>query len=252
MTTQLQIMGSSSVTLFDRFEAEFRRVYSDLYPDEAAIQEAVKYYRRDSFLLIAPVDIDSHRRIDEMRWHLNPTTLEDYYKLPKSGDSSISFADIKGAVGNRLVDIVYLSPAVIDHSTDSFYPDTMESIVGKCMVAMKKNKIEIGNFAMALWQRGMTYFDAAEQGAVSHGVEPFGVSLEEPTYQRPVLAVSKKYEEGEMLGNYFSWLNKEHGIGIMQINRDKPRIPAFSFVNRSYTVPGDSEFKFYLDRLDWR
>jgi len=51
-----------------------------------------------------------------------------------------------------------------------------------------------------------------------------------------------------MLGHYVSFLHHEKGVGALA-TRDKPRIPAFSFVEKHFTET--SGIGYHLDTLNW-
>jgi len=248
---QLQQADTVSPIPFGRFESEFRRVYSDLYPNEDALRKAIAFYgQQHPYLEITPVDTDSRPRIEYLKRNLNARTSEDIHKLidMRIPDSYYTFNDMKEIVGEETVDLVYLSPGASRVAANAFFPETLEVNVGKCITAMRKNNIKIGNFANVIWQRGNTYLNAVEDGLLEWESQPFAVTKDEPTYERSILAVSNVMDEGVMLGEYISFLRWKKGIGIPS-KRGRPEIPGFCFISKNYKASGD--IGFCLDTLKW-
>ena len=220
------------------YEREFRRVYSQLYPEEKSLRNAMECYKGCGFPY---VERDSHYRIEDLRFWMNSNkTIEDYReydkKLKRHG-SAYLFSDVKEIVGNFPVDVVFLSMGV---SLPTF--GDPEATIGKCLHGMKNNDIKPGNFANVLWNRGTCYYDALEDGLTREKLE-FEVSLKEPTYERPLIVITERFIEGEMLGSYIAYLRNK-GLGRFPHNKRKG-IPAFSFIGRD-----NSNWNEVLDTLD--
>ncbi len=224
------------VVYSDAFEKEFRRIYSDLYPDEKTLKEAIGFYGRDHpFMQFAEVDEDPRGRIEYFNWWMN----KSYGECPED-HSSYLFSDVKKLIGNSAIDLAHLSPAVV---SPFFNQDGLKVNVGKCICALKKNKVNIGSFSKVLWQRGQNYSDAVEDGLTKGGDEPFATSLNAPTYNRPILVINNSFDEGVMLGEYINFLS-ERGIGI--IFWKHRGIPGFCFVGKQH-----NDYKYRLDVLDF-
>ena len=246
----LEKVLNSNITSLDVFESEFRRIYSELYPNEASLIRVMDYYRREH-INFPIVDPDPRQRIEFLKWMLKEKDLEDYKNEPLYHASNFLFSDIKEIVSDTPIDIVYLSPSVVSGVPRSiFYIETLKVNLGKCLCGLKNNNLTPGNFSRAYWQKGMDYFDACEDGLTEWQEEPFAITLDQPTYKRPILVISNILEEGVMLGRYHNYLH-ERGIGAFcsYSKRKPPKIPGFNFISKNFNTK--DAIGYILDSLSF-
>jgi len=95
----------------DEFELEFRRIYSDLYPNEQVLKKYMEHYRQCYPIMhFLEVDRKPKARLEKLRclWGIKPResgVLENR--------SDYLFSDLKEIVGNMPIDLVYLEPRVV-------------------------------------------------------------------------------------------------------------------------------------------
>lgn len=212
------------------YEMEFRRVYSQLYRNERALTKAMEYYEGCKFPY---VERESHYRMENLKFWLKPNkSIEEFNSHDKRSHrktSSFLFSDVKEIVGNFPLDVVFLSLGV---SMPNPFGNP-QGTIRKCLQGMKNNDIMPGNFANVSWNRGMCYYDALEDGLTGEKSE-FEISLKEPTYDRPVLVITERYDEGRMLGSYIGFLHKK-GIGAYASWEKQKGIPGFSFIAKDWS-----------------
>ena len=231
----------------DDFAREFRRIYTDLYPNEHILNRFIAFYRRNKDTLSFP-DIlpDPEARRNYARWFISPQLFLGIHN-PGEG-SSLLFSDIKALVGETPVDVVYLSPKVFQPSP--FDPEDWKWFnLAKCACGMIKNGITIGNFSPMLWASGEDYMEAQSRGIVKEANEAFEAVDTAPTYDRPILAVSAREIDRKML-NAFKTFSRSRGVGSLFSSPSKESIPGFSFVGY-YCAPATSPPFYTLDLLNW-
>ena len=241
------IVGMSVSQRRDKFEAEFKRIYSDLYPNEDALRRAIEFYREQvGYMQLADVNVDTSSRIEYLNYWL-VERREENLEGPPNLNSSYTFKDIKKVLVDGAIDLVYLSPAVV--TTPFFSYETFKLNAAKCVCGLSNNGITIGNFAKVLWQGGGTFIDAVADGLVDHDDRKFVVFLDEPTYNTSILLITDT-NQGEwdtMRGQYQMYLG-ERGIGIGSLLSPRnPKIPGFHFVGENHKT--SKKMGYLLDTL---
>jgi hypothetical protein len=224
------------------FENEFKRIYSELYPDEASLSLAIEHYKKSyPYMQLSRVSEKLEERVDYLKYFLKP--LEERRKLgwPENGSAGFLFSDIKEVIKETKLDVVYLS----NSCRPIYLGDDSKVNIGKCVCAIKRNKIDIGNFSRVLWNNGMDYLNAVIDKLIEPADNNFTISLKEPTYTRPILVISDYCDEGRMLGEYIGFLNDKKGIG--KYSQREPKIFGFSFIGTNcYSADGGG---YILDSL---
>lgn len=229
---------SSEIAKHPDYDTEFRRIYSDLYPDERALEIAIAHYKpMHPNVQLAHVDVDPEPRIGLLNWFLRKSNERE---PPNIRGSSYTFADIKTILDDGPIDMVYLTPAAFPSMPSlsspgqiiTLQPGNIEEIIGKCICGLRNNGIEMGNFANVLWQGGWDWEEAAERGLVEYGDVRFKAYLNEPTYQRPILVITHSNESETMINRYNLFLGQK-GIGVFASTRT-PRIPGFNFMGENH------------------
>ncbi|MFH1511241.1 MAG: hypothetical protein ABIF10_06110 [Candidatus Woesearchaeota archaeon] len=210
------------------FEQKFRYYYADLYPDESTLRKAIKYYQMESFGF-PEVDPSKEQRLEHIRWWFRHRTTEELMTgPPKLSGYNYLFSDLPGIIGDSTVDIVQQKSAVGNPGYSFFYGHKGPVDVAKCLTALQKNNISIGNFSTFLWQGGTLYLDALEMRVKGLQEQTFTIIRAEPTYERPILIVTSYVNEGRMLGECIHHMN-DHGVGALFTDGRK-NIPGFYFV----------------------